>query len=154
MLRSREVDAVRPESEEQLNPIRPRYQVFVSSTFSDLATERRAVMWALLSRRYIPVGMEAFPATDERGWEIIRRTVDLSDYYVLIVGGRYGTIDASSAMGWTEREYRYAQERRMRTLVFLQSPNAIVESKSESEESARQRLTAFKAELRSTHLAK
>ena len=35
-----------------------RYQVFVSSTFTDLADERRAVMQALLELNCIPAGME------------------------------------------------------------------------------------------------
>ena len=35
-----------------------RYQVFVSSTFTDLIDERRAVMQALLELNCIPAGME------------------------------------------------------------------------------------------------
>ena len=46
---------------------RKKYQVFVSSTFDDLYQERQAVTWALLKARFVPVGMEAFSATDDRG---------------------------------------------------------------------------------------
>jgi hypothetical protein len=42
-----------------------RYQVFVSSTFTDLQEERQAVTQALLSLEHFPAGMELFPASDE-----------------------------------------------------------------------------------------
>ncbi len=38
-----------------------RYQVFVSSTFSDLEEERQEVMQALLELDCMPAGMELFP---------------------------------------------------------------------------------------------
>jgi len=37
------------------------YQVFVSSTFTDLKDERHEVMMALLRTKCIPIGMERFP---------------------------------------------------------------------------------------------
>lgn len=68
------------ESPPRIRPARPKYQVFVSSTFSDLHEERVAVTWEILKANHIPVGMEDFPATDDRGWRIIQRTIDHSDY--------------------------------------------------------------------------
>lgn len=41
-----------------------RYQVFVSSTFSDLKDERQGVLKAILELDHMPAGMELFPATD------------------------------------------------------------------------------------------
>ena len=35
-----------------------RYQVFVSSTFTDLKEERKAIIEGLLNAKYIPAGME------------------------------------------------------------------------------------------------
>lgn len=70
-----------------------RYQVFVSSTFRDLQDERREVMQALLEMDCIPAGMEMFPAADEQAWQLITGVIDQSDYYALIVGGRYGSTD-------------------------------------------------------------
>ena len=69
-----------------------RYQVFVSSTFADLKEERRRVMQALMEMDCIPAGMELFPAADEEQWVFIRRVIDDCDYYLLIVGGRYGSV--------------------------------------------------------------
>lgn len=42
-----------------------RYQVFISSTFSDLMDERSKVMRTIMSLDCIPAGMELFPAMDE-----------------------------------------------------------------------------------------
>lgn len=69
-----------------------RYQVFVSSTYSDLQNERQKVMHTLMNMNCIPVGMEFFPSTDEEQFSYIKRVIDDSDYYVLIVGGRYGSL--------------------------------------------------------------
>ena len=65
-----------------------KYQVFVSSTYRDLATERQDVIQALLGLDCIPVGMELFPAADDDQWTLIKRLIDDCDYYILIVGGR------------------------------------------------------------------
>jgi Domain of unknown function (DUF4062) len=68
-----------------------RYQVFVSSTFVDLQIERQATMQALLSLDHFPAGMELFPASDDDQWALIKGVIDDSDYYVLVIGGRYGS---------------------------------------------------------------
>ena len=86
---------------------RPKYQIFISSTYGDLRQEREAVTWAVLSARHIPAGMENFTATDDRGWETITSVIERSDYYVLIVAGRYGSVD-TDGVSWTEKEYDYA----------------------------------------------
>ena len=39
------------------------------------------------------IGMEMFSAADEEQWEIIQEIIDSSDYYVLIIGYRYGSIE-------------------------------------------------------------
>ena len=52
---------------------------------------RAKVRDAILSMMHFPVGMEMFNAADEEQWEIIKETIDSSDYYVLILGQRYGS---------------------------------------------------------------
>ena len=42
-----------------------RYQIFISSTYTDLQLERQAVLQSVLKLRHIPVGMEHFVATNE-----------------------------------------------------------------------------------------
>ena len=84
-----------------------KYQIFVSSTFVDLKEERQAVLSAVQVVGDIPSGMELFPATDEEQFNFIKRIIDNSDYYVLIVAGRYGSV-ASDGVSYTEKEYDYA----------------------------------------------
>ena len=55
----------------------------------------------------IPAGMELFPATDEDQFEFIKRIIDDCDYYLLIIGGRYGSVTADG-ISYTELEYEYA----------------------------------------------
>ena len=66
----------------------PRYQVFVSSTFQDLKEARQEVLHALLDLDCIPAGMELFAASSDEQFEYIKREIDQSDYYVLILGWR------------------------------------------------------------------
>ena len=75
-----------------------RYQVFVSSTYEDLQEERREVMQALLKMNCIPTGMELFPAADDDSLTLIQRFISDCDYYIVIVGGRYGTHTGSFAI--------------------------------------------------------
>lgn len=84
-----------------------RYQVFISSTFTDLKDERQAVLKSILELNHMPAGMELFPATDDTAWQLIEDIIESSDYYVLIVGGRYGSLD-EKGIGFTEKEYDYA----------------------------------------------
>jgi FtsZ-binding cell division protein ZapB len=88
--------------------LKRKLQVFVSSTFTDLISERQAAVSAILKAGHIPAGMELFTAGDRSQMEIIERWIDESDVYMLILGGRYGSVEANSGMGYTELEYDYA----------------------------------------------
>lgn len=94
------------------------FQVFVSSTFSDLADERRQVTNTLAKAGYIAAGMELFPATDQQQLDFIKRVIDRSDYYVVIVAGRYGSL-ADDKLSYTEHEYEYARSKGIPVLAFL-----------------------------------
>ena len=96
-----------------------KYQVFVSSTYEDLKKGRQAAISCLLDMNCIPVGMEQFPASSLSQWEYIKRMIDMSDYYLLIVAGKYGSIDPEENISYTEKEYRYAISKKMPILAFL-----------------------------------
>jgi len=85
-----------------------KYQVFISSTYTDLIEERKEVQKILLMADCIPAGMEAFVATNDEQFEVIKKVIDLCDYYVLIIGGRYGSINSQTGLSYTEMEYDYA----------------------------------------------
>ncbi|AXI09182.1 hypothetical protein CUC15_09690 [Oceanobacillus zhaokaii] len=87
-----------------------KLQVFVSSTFTDLQEERQSAVSSILNAGHIPAGMELFKAGDESQKETIKRWIEESDVYMLILGGRYGTIDEESGKSYTHWEYDYAGE--------------------------------------------
>ncbi len=95
-----------------------KYQVFISSTYEDLKEERKNVIETLLMMDCIPAGMEAFCAADEEQFEYIKRVIDLCDYYVLIIGKRYGSISELTGKSYTEMEYDYAKSKNIPILVF------------------------------------
>jgi Domain of unknown function (DUF4062) len=71
-----------------------KYQIFISSTFRDLADERQDAIRTVLDLGHIPSGMEIFPAADIEQFEYIRKIIDECDYYVLIIGARSGLFNA------------------------------------------------------------
>ena len=102
-----------------------RYQVFVSSTFDDLESERQAVRQSLLELGCIPAGFEPCPAADDDQWTLIKRAIDDCDYYLAIIGGRYGSI-GPSGKSYTQIEYEYAISRNKPVIAFLHSePTAL-----------------------------
>jgi len=95
-----------------------RFQIFLSSTFIDLEDERLAVTQAILNLRGIPAGMEMFQASTLPPWGVITPIIDTTDYFVLVLAGRYGSID-DEGLSYTEREYDYAYEKNIPVLAFL-----------------------------------
>lgn len=88
-----------------------RYQVFVSSTSIDLVEERKEATQAILKCNCFPAGMELFPASNKKQWDIIKRVIDDSDFFLLILAGRYGSLgknDAGREVSFTEMEFDYA----------------------------------------------
>jgi hypothetical protein len=123
-----------------------KYQFFISSTYKDLVDEREAVIKAILELYHIPIGMEMFSAEDEDQWEIIKRTIDSSDYYILILGLRYGSQIKDLGKSFTQREYEYALEKGLPVLAFVMDENVALSAKNRDDD-----LTAIKA-FRSTVL--
>lgn len=98
-----------------------KYQVFISSTFSDLKEERMIIIQSLLNAGYIPSGMELFTATNMDQFEYIKKIIDLCDYYVIVVAGRYGSINGTTGLSYTEMEHDYALEKGIPILAFIHS---------------------------------
>jgi len=121
-----------------------RFQVFVSSTYEDLQSERQEVMQALLELDCIPAGMELFPAANDSQWNFIKRIIGDCDYYVVIVAGRYGSL-SPSGVGYTEMEYRYAEEIAKPTIAFLhRDPEQLPAKKTERSPEGQRRLQQFR----------
>ncbi|WP_163866094.1 DUF4062 domain-containing protein [Myxococcus eversor] len=91
--------------------MRRKLLVFISSTFKDLRDERQAAVEAVLEAGHIPAGMELFTAGSTSQLEAIKKWIDDSDAFLLILGGRYGTIEPKSKKSYTELEYQRAIEK-------------------------------------------
>lgn len=132
-----------------------KYQIFISSTYIDLVEARVKVRDAILSMLHFPVGMEMFNAADEEQWEIIKETIDSSDYYVLILGQRYGSEILDAGISYTEKEFRYAREKKIPTLVFIIDDCVPLKKEFiETDPEKQAKLDAFKEEAKQNRLVK
>lgn len=131
-----------------------KYQVFISSTYADLVEERRKILEILLMADCIPAGMEAFVATDDEQFEVIKRVIDLCDYYVLIIGKRYGSINPKIGFSYTEMEYEYAKEKGIPVLVFaIDDSVTLPEEKAEQDFDRVEKLRLFREKAMNNRLA-
>lgn len=122
-----------------------KYQVFVSSTYEDLRQERWAVYSTLLEIGCIPVGMEFFPASEMNQLDYIKKMMDISDYYILIIAGRYGTIDSNTGKSYTENEFDYAESIGLPIMSFLLDDiESLPSNCSERSEENREKLNSFR----------
>ncbi len=131
-----------------------KYQVFLSSTYTDLKDERNDISRATLNLEHIPAGMELFPAIDEEQFSFIQKVIDDCDYYVLVLGGRYGSV-SSSGIGYTEMEFDYALEKGLRVIALVHNATgSIAAEKSEMDPELAGKLMAFRNKVTTGRLAK
>ncbi|HEI8440600.1 TPA: DUF4062 domain-containing protein [Acinetobacter baumannii] len=97
---------------------RKKYQIFVSSTYVDLIAVRNKLITRLIKEGYIVIGMEDFFSRPYSQWEHIEREISESDYYVLVLGHRYGSLDEETQISYTEKEFHYAKTIGVPILVF------------------------------------
>jgi hypothetical protein len=129
-----------------------KYQVFISSTFKDLAEERQDTLKSVLDMGHIPSGMEIFPAVDIEQFEYIKKIIDECDYYVLIVGARYGSVD-QAGVSYTEKEYRYAASQKKTVLAFIHDDlGSIPTSKTDGDQLRQEKLASFRQEVAKSRL--
>jgi hypothetical protein len=129
-----------------------RYQVFVSSTFTDLKEEREKVLQAILENQAFPAGMELFPAADDDQFEFIKREIKSSDYYLVIIAGRYGSV-AQDEVSFTEKEYDFAISIGKPVLTFLHKDiGKLIGDKLESSDRGKADLEKFRAKARKGHM--
>ncbi len=121
-----------------------RYQVFVSSTYEDLKVERQEIMQALLELDCIPAGMELFPAADYDQWTLIKKVIYDCDYYIVIVGGRYGSTD-ENGISYTQKEYEYAISIGKPVIGFLhKNPGKLSADMTENSDDGKKKLNDFR----------
>ena len=113
---------------------RRKFSIFISSTYEDLKNERQALVGVALESNFIPVGMEQFHAAPTSQWNVITRMIDECDFYLLVIGGRYGSIDSETGISYTEKEYNYAKSKGIPVLVLIKKLSAITEAEKDTGE--------------------
>lgn len=109
-----------------------KFSIFISSTYEDLKEERQALIGVALENNYIPVGMEQFHAAPTSQWNVITKMIDECDFYLLVIGSRYGSIDDETGLSYTEKEYNYAKSKKLPVLVLIKKSSAIAESEKDT----------------------
>jgi hypothetical protein len=101
-------------------------KVYISGTYNDLREHRAAVALALRKMSYEVRCMEEYVATDERVDARCTEDVSTCDFFVGIIGLRYGWIPPGTSTSITEQEYITARSNpnRTRCLMFLLDENA------------------------------
>lgn len=103
---------------------------------------------------HIPSGMEAFPAADMEQFEYIKKVIDECDYYILIIGARYGSVDAEG-ISYTEREHDYARQKNKVILSFLHNDlDNIVVGKVDTDPALSEKLREFRSKVSQSKLVK
>lgn len=120
-----------------------KYQVFISSTYQDLKDFRQAAYDIITSEGFFPAGMENFLASSQFPMQYIKRVIDNSDYYILIIGQRYGSIVPNTNISFTEMEYEYAKRNKKTIIPFIYLGNKTL-TKASTEEDEIQKLNNFK----------
>ena len=146
-------------SMQEISQIRPEdkiYQVFVSSTYEDLKLERQEVMAAVVSTGNVPIGMEYFPAGNASPFDFIKKQIDSADYYVLILAGKYGSINDDTGISYTEMEFDYALSKGVPVAVLaIKDPNSLPGTKLELDDAnKRQLLEKFRKKALDGRMAK
>ena len=102
-----------------------KLQVFISSTYEDMILERQGAVEAVLECGHIPAGMELFAADNKKQFEVIKKWIRNSDVFILILGGRYGSIEPESKKSYIQKEYEYAKHIGKKPIAILLSDNGI-----------------------------
>jgi hypothetical protein len=91
--------------------------------------------------------MEIFPAADHTPWELIEKVIAESDYYVVVIGGMYGSV-AENGISYTEKEYDLAVKLGKPVLAFVHAePDAIPAGRSDMGARTRKRLALFRKKV-------
>lgn len=93
--------------------------IFLSSTKEDLIPYRKAAIDTLYKMKVAIKGMELFGARTEKPLEACLSEVSKSQYFVGVIGMRYGSIVKTTGKSIVQSEYEKAIEESLRILVYL-----------------------------------
>jgi hypothetical protein len=112
-----------------------KYQVFISSTFMDLAEHRFQAMLGILKAGHLPLALEHRGLETSPREDVIKAAIADCQYYVLILGPRYGSIAAGQPAGvekgYVELELDYAISKGLHVLAFLMPEHTVREARNQ-----------------------
>ena len=123
------------------------FQIFITSTDADLKDERQAVSNTRAKAGTCPPASKSFPVTDQQQLDYIKRIIDRSDYYIMIVGRRCGSLSGDE-LTFTQNAFEYTQSKGIPILAFLPENPGGIACGTETEAPLKERLDAFKARLK------
>ena len=104
-------------------------------------------MRTLMEMGHFPSGMEFFSAIDGEQWPFLEKVIDDSDYYVLILGGRYGSL-ADEEISYTEKEFDYANDTGKKIIALVHgSPDSLAAEKTDMDNALRIKLQNFRKKV-------
>ena len=133
----------------------PIYRIFISSTFIDLAPERKAVEQAVadLNSAVARAGIALYAIDLRRGsapeppLEVCLQEVRLSDVIVTLVGKCYGS-ETKAGISYTETEFDEATNQKLQRLAFYKDESAIFLSEHVETDSEKiRKLAAFRQKI-------
>ncbi len=98
--------------------VNKRYQVYISTTYPDMQSARQALMLPMLDLGLMPMGMDMHSSESHNLMPVVQRMIDDSDYFVILLGGRYGTL-SPLGLSYTHREYIFAATKRKPVVSFI-----------------------------------
>ncbi len=124
--------------------MKKKFSIFISSTFVDLKEERDVIARTVIDMGFIPSAMEFFPATSMEQFRYIQKVIDDCDYYILVIGGRYGSV-TDEGISYTEKEYDYAISQNKTVLTFIhENPGTFPAAVTDRDSSLVEKLDAFR----------
>jgi hypothetical protein len=126
--------------------------IFVSSTYRDLAEHREVIRIALQMSGYSFCGMEHFSSNQLPPLDVCLQTLESCDVYVGIIGGLYGSSPPRRKLSYTELEYNYSRSLGIYHIILVISDNAQISiSHVERDPNRITRLERFRARVINKH---
>ena len=124
-----------------------KYHIYISSTLDDLKTERQDLSRLIYELGHIPVSMDLFDNSDPEDWELIKKNIDSSDYFIALAAHKYNLKEDKSSI--IEKEYVQALKRGIPVLALIINETARWKAaKKETDPKVIKMLNAHKEQLK------
>jgi hypothetical protein len=114
-----------------------KYQVFISSTFKDLQPHRQQAELGIVKAGHMPLAIENYNPSSESKRQIIRQALESCQFYVIILGHRYGSVPKDDDRGFVEIELDMAQDLkkqgRIQILPFVMKSELVNKARTTTE---------------------